>query len=170
MTADCQDIVARLSEPGGQDDPAVREHLASCQGCREAARAVEALARTAQSPSPEVLGHFATRVKAAHLREQDRRQRGAPVRTGLLAGAFAVAGAAAVALLLQFAFPEHSHPVPVEPTPNQVAAVEPQPAPPAAVEGADEWANASDEVTADLLADADDQDLADADDEYGEAI
>jgi uncharacterized protein YfaQ (DUF2300 family) len=171
MTADCKDIVARLSEPDGKSDSEVQAHLTTCGGCREALVALKALAATAQTPSPEVLGHFATRVRAAHLRAQESRQRSAPMRTGLLAGLSAVAGAAAVAFLLQFAFPTHHAPTTEPGPPEIVVAAEPSQVNPATAAVDDEWAAASDELSTEMVAGADDQEFAyAADDDDAEAI
>ncbi|MBI5546278.1 MAG: hypothetical protein HY901_20520 [Deltaproteobacteria bacterium] len=104
----CEDVVARLTGPHAREDEEVRAHLEACASCRSLAETMRALEQTAQSPSPERLGHFATRVRAAHLRRQDERQRKAPLRTGLLAGAFTTAAAAAVVLALELAFPRPS--------------------------------------------------------------
>ncbi len=149
-TAACEDFVARLSGPDAGSDPELQAHLASCAGCRRAALAVRALQRSAQSPSAETLAHFATRVRAAHLRASDSQARRAPLRTGLVAGLSAVGAAAAVGLVLQLAFPAPG------PAPVEVAELEPRPS--AAAAPADEPALA--------LAAADDLFAVDADAAY----
>jgi anti-sigma factor RsiW len=106
MTAiDCQETIARLSEPGGGDDAMACAHLEACPACREAAASMAALKATTQEPSPRALGAFATRVRAAHLRRQDAAQRSSPLRMGLVAGVCGAASAAGIALLLELAFP-----------------------------------------------------------------
>ena len=105
MAGNCQEMVALMSEPGGTAQPQVRAHLEACPACREVAATLEALYSTAQSPSAETLGHFATRVRGAHLRRHQETERKAPARIGLFAGLCAAAGAAAVALVLQLGHP-----------------------------------------------------------------
>lgn len=155
MTARCEDVVVRLSEPSGREDAEVRAHLEACADCRAAARVVEALERTAQSPSPQVLGHFATRVKAAHLRAQDAEHKRAPVRTGLIAGLSAVGAAAALALVLEAAFPATPRGGPA-PEPAAVAEI-------AHDEEEDFGEGASDLLAEELYAAADEDSLLDDD-------
>lgn len=162
-TTSCEDFVARLSGPGAGDDAELAAHLASCEGCRKAERAVRALERTAQSASPETLAHFATRVRAAHLRAVDRRARHAPLRTGLVAGLSAVGAAAAVGLVLQLAFPA---PGPAPVTAEELATALPVAEHARAAEddlfGIEEGIAYGDETLVDLFAEADD-DLDDFD-------
>ncbi|MGC4121269.1 MAG: hypothetical protein QM765_43165 [Myxococcales bacterium] len=134
---------------------------------------MKALQATAQSPSSETLGHFATRVRAAHLRSTEQKARQAPLRTGLFAGLTAVGAAAAVGLVLQVAFPS-TGPAPMGPG-EAVGFVEPSaPAPePSQVAQADnpdddlfgaEAANTlDDEALLDLFAVAEDDSFDDFD-------
>ncbi|HEY3446158.1 MAG TPA: hypothetical protein VGK67_07325 [Myxococcales bacterium] len=172
-TSSCEDFVARLSGADAAQDSELQAHLSACEGCRGAARAVQALQRTAPSPSAETLGHFATRVRAAHLRSVDRQAQRAPLRTGLFAGLSAVGAAAAVGLVLQLAFPAPG-PAPVGADEASVALVEPAgPAPEPALAstaadddlfGIDEGARTyGDEALLDLFAAADDDALDDFD-------
>jgi negative regulator of sigma E activity len=105
----CPDVIARLADPSAAAEPEVRAHLDLCADCRNDAQAVEALAQTASSPSPEKLERFPSRVKARLVAQQERTQRSTPWRSGLVAGAVAAAATAAVALSLQFAFPTARH-------------------------------------------------------------
>lgn len=109
MAIDCQEAIARLSEPGGADDASVLAHLEGCPECRGIAMSFAALTSTAQSPSPLRLDHFASRVRAAHMRRHDAARRRSPLHTGLLAAACGAAGAAAVALLFGIGVPAPHH-------------------------------------------------------------
>lgn len=117
----CTEFVARLASPGAEQDQELTAHLSSCAECRALAKTAGALASTAQTPSPERLAHFATRTRASLLQQKERSQRLSP----LLAGAFAVAGAAAVALVLDVAMPRRLPPA----APSAPAAVASVPAP-----------------------------------------
>ncbi len=140
----CTEFVARLATPGAGQDQELTAHLAGCAECRALAKTAETLAATAQTPPPERLAHFATRTRAALLQQKERSQRLSP----LLAGAFAVAGAAAVALVLDVAMPRHL-PAPAAPSAPAAVASVPAPRPPAPAVDVGEQ-SALEELAADL--------------------
>mgnify|MGYP001241998073 CR=1 FL=1 len=142
----CTEFVARLASPGAQQDQELAAHLAGCADCRALAKAADALAGTTQTPPPERLAHFATRTRATLLQRKERSQRLSP----LLAGAFAVAGAAAVALILDVAMPQRvPAPVPNPPAIAALPAPAPAPTPPAPAVDVNEQ-SALEELAADL--------------------
>ena len=156
----CPDVIARLADPSAAAEPEVRAHLDLCADCRHDAQAVEALAQTASSPSPEKLERFPSRVKARLVAQQERTQRSTPWRSGLVAGAVAAAATAAVALSLQVAFPT---------TPHTTASVAEPPGISSGFSLSDEDAVAVDQYAEDLVS-GDEYALADDEDDVGGAI
>jgi hypothetical protein len=100
-------MIERLSRDAGALEPEALAHLASCPNCQASRRAIEQLQATRLEP--EDLGGFAMRLRAAHVQREERVRRVAPMRTALLAGSLAAAGALVVGLSLDRALPLLQH-------------------------------------------------------------
>ena len=102
-TSRCREMLARASEPGERGHPDVLRHLESCEGCREALRAVERLEQTRLEPEAGRMEGLAARIARRHDEERGARDLGTGLaRRKRLAGwgAGALGAAAAAALLL----------------------------------------------------------------------
>lgn len=94
----CEDVSAGLSGAiGGAIDPPVAEHLAACEDCRNALRAVEALHAEREAPVPEPrAGAWARVLRAASAAPPATVRPARGFWTGLAVGAAAAAAAVAV--------------------------------------------------------------------------